>query len=933
MLIYNKKLFLSVILAEIAFVLFSGASVASASAKTATGTHVSGTISADTYWTENDSPYILDGQISIDPGVTLDVGPGVVIERASTTGSMDIFGSNGILKMHGLPASHISITGIGQINLSFTDLSMSYTDMYDGPNLVLHESFGTIASSSFMRTNGSAVYVWGGSVNISGSRFEQNQFPAIYAVDGMTGAPSITVHDSIFKDNKNYDIQTHSGSALVHAEKNWWGSASGPYSTGYDPFRGSVSYDPWLTSEPDLGPKMTTCCSSVLFLPGFEGSRLYRPDALPFGGTIPHRLWEPGSNASVQALFMDTNGSSTDPSIYSGGPIPSAYGLSDIYSSFIGFMDRLTLSGTIREWRPFGYDWRRSIADVVNGPEHKENSTESLIQTINDLANRSRTGKVTIIAHSNGGLVAKYLVKALSDIGEGGLIDSVISVAVPYLGTPQAIASILHGNGGSLAKGLFLTESIARQFAKNVPSAYSLLPSSEFFSKVLGPTVAFASTTILGLNDGSYPPQILTLDDQISFMADTANMRREPSATDLKDPIRANLSLLDAADALHSILDPFSWPAAITRWAIMGWNSDTMRNILYKAKGYSIGKTKMGDGTVLVPSAAYQAGTSTSIDLKRVSTDESKNLSHANILESSSTQAAIRKIITKDPGSYCDEVAKMPGVSCGEPDYSKEQTSLVMSTHSPVELHIYDDSGRHLGVAPIPTGADEPVEAGLLTYIEEGIPGASLETHETDNGDIETYAYLPDDGRRYRVEIRGTGVGTFTYDVERKRGSLNGAEQTLGQAEYGSVPVTPFTIATTSLQISAIGLDATTTVGFASSTKLLAVDADGNGSPDYFATSSPMIDTDASAQDMLLTFEELKKTIIAIYGSTSSDAKSLLRRIDKLESTIQGGNAKKLADYASRLMTQMGHKSPSNVSDADKAQVMNLISIYISQFE
>jgi len=53
---------------------------------------------------------------------------------------------------------------------------------------------------------------------------------------------------------------------------------------------------------------------------------------------------------------------------------------------------------------------------------------------------KEKTGlPVWLMGHSNGGLVTKYLPKVLSDEGKTDLVDKIISVAVPYLGTPAAV--------------------------------------------------------------------------------------------------------------------------------------------------------------------------------------------------------------------------------------------------------------------------------------------------------------------------------------------------------------------------------------------------------------------------------------------------------------------------------------------------------------
>jgi len=44
--------------------------------------------------------------------------------------------------------------------------------------------------------------------------------------------------------------------------------------------------------------------------------------------------------------------------------------------------------------------------------------TSTLIKEIESMASTSKTGKVTIIAHSNGGLVTKLIYNQLMDVGK-----------------------------------------------------------------------------------------------------------------------------------------------------------------------------------------------------------------------------------------------------------------------------------------------------------------------------------------------------------------------------------------------------------------------------------------------------------------------------------------------------------------------------------
>ena len=83
-------------------------------------------------------------------------------------------------------------------------------------------------------------------------------------------------------------------------------------------------------------------------------------------------------------------------------------------------------AGIINEWKALPYDWRLALEDMLasgkkigekNGEDNisylDATSTPYIFQELERLAETSDTGKVTIITHSNGGLVAKYLLRQL----------------------------------------------------------------------------------------------------------------------------------------------------------------------------------------------------------------------------------------------------------------------------------------------------------------------------------------------------------------------------------------------------------------------------------------------------------------------------------------------------------------------------------------
>src|SRR3989338_9067581 len=135
----------------------------------------------------------------------------------------------------------------------------------------------------------------------------------------------------------------------------------------------------------------------------------------------------------------------------------------------LGRRRRASATGVIAGYAVIPYDWRLSIPDIL--------ADGDLEETLRTLAASSQTGKVAIVAHSNGGLLTKALVSALG-AEASYLIDQLILVSVPQLGTPQAVGALLHGYDTGLPFDWFpltLSPERARDFAKNAPFAYHLL--------------------------------------------------------------------------------------------------------------------------------------------------------------------------------------------------------------------------------------------------------------------------------------------------------------------------------------------------------------------------------------------------------------------------------------------------------------------------
>lgn len=906
-----------------------------------------------TIWDISGSPYIVEDPVFIPRGTYLTVKPGVRIVASSTIGYSDVINAEGDLNLLGENGNQISLEGDSGINSSFGNVNIKYSDIKLTRGVSVYNGSAHISSTTI---SGATVglSIRSSNVKISNSKISNNDkgiwikpsksemaFPVyengdsiygrggignIFAFDVETPS-SVDISGTSILDNDSNSI-LNEDTSIAKASYNWWGDSSGPDLVGQNKISGLVNYMPWLEEDP-LTKKKQVCCSNILFIPGLQATRLYTNSSSRFG-TSTNQLWEPNRRADVEKLYLDQTGSSIDGNVFSGSPISKAFGLKDIYGEFMKYLDSVKNEGSINNWQSFGYDWRKSIDEVVDDLEKKESSNESLISSLEKLAQSSKTGKVTIIAHSNGGLVTKYLIKRLEELNKSNLVDSVISVAVPYLGTPQAILGLLHGDNQSIAGGLILNKNTSRNLGVNMLSAYSLLPSFSFFSNIFTPTITFASTTVKGVNDGSYPKEIKSFGDQKSFVVDSANVRKDPlSNTNL--PIEGNATLLLASEFIRGILDPFYWPSSIAKWAIVGRGDKTATGVNYFEKRkcflgicknvttYKPVITDEGDGTVLAKSASYNSGTSITLDLKEISGQEERTVNHSNILGASSTIGAIDAIIKSrsDDSRITEKLSGIKGVTLGSSTQSQEPVTLVLATHSPVDLHVYDDNGKHVGVSEKPDGIGD-IEDGLYTYYEENIPGSRFERIHDGFGGYDNYIYLPDnDGSKYNVKINGNGFGEFTFDISRMRN-----DQVLDTTVYPSMPVNPLTVATTT--VYSRPNETAIVPKLSNNSPKLAVDYDGDGRSDLVASSSTKVGTSVH-------FDSIRSVIKSIIGSDKK-GQSIIKKIDKMEELFKKGKLEAVEDASEKLEEYIGHKKLKGISSADKEKLIEMVELYVSQF-
>lgn len=672
----------------------------------------------------------------------------------------------------------------------------------------------------------------------------------------------------LFKPN---EVLADTYDYTVGFRNTWWGDPSGPknFDTNIDALGNKVSnlvlFSPWITVDPN-----STCCSNVLFLPGLEASRLYKQKTI-LGFPVEDQLWEPNLPSDVEDLYLNPDGTSINQNIYtrdiikkSNTPIPAGPLGQNIYKSFSATMDSLVADQKINEWISYAYDWRQGVDDIVNNGTKYQNGNVSLFSTLQNLVDHSKNGKVTIVAHSNGGLLAKAFLKKLQDDKNAGIndlidhVDTLILVAVPEIGTAKAAPSILNGYDGNILWGLLMNKINARELGRNMISAYGLLPSKEYINHVSASPATFVDTAIPSNVTTKmvqkFGSAINSYDEYKDFLFGNEG-RINPPIDQINLPIVLSENLFTKAENLHNVIDAWTPPTGLKAIEVAGWGIETIGSFEYYPKmdcnvspcrfilDEKPRTTVDGDGTVVVPSAQYTSflgyGEKYWLNLFAIAKEE-----HSDILEVPSLLNFISNTIKNLP------INNSSYITTTEPIDTENRFHI--SIHSPVTLDAYDMEGNH-------TGKICPANSGFC-YVEKNIPNSSY--MEFGEG---KYISFPED-QMSKIKLQGTDIGTFTYESEKVL-----PDGTSTTSSFIDVPVTTQTEAEVTLNQTGV--------------PQLALDVTGDGTIDF--TVNPN-----TAFDPILFLQIMKKTIES-FDISNQQRNTFTKRIDDTIKAIQKGKINK----------------------------------------
>lgn len=195
----------------------------------------------------------------------------------------------------------------------------------------------------------------------------------------------------------------------------------------------------------------------VIFIPGIMGSRLrYTPtDEIVWPGKLTDML---GRFSRLDELMSDD--------IKADGIIEN-YGIVPQYSDLIVFLEN---SGFERDKNLFifAYDWRKE----------NELAAQGLSKLIEEIVGKTKSVKITIIAHSMGGLIARYYLESGKFSKKAGFenVDNLITLGTPHRGAPLALTGIL----GQDRKAFLAPDQVKKLAAdERFTAVYQLLPPAD----------------------------------------------------------------------------------------------------------------------------------------------------------------------------------------------------------------------------------------------------------------------------------------------------------------------------------------------------------------------------------------------------------------------------------------------------------------------
>jgi len=501
----------------------------------------------------------------------------------------------------------------------------------------------------------------------------------------------------------------------------------------------------------------------VVFIPGIVGSRLVRAsDGKEIWPDVGDMLLSP-SDDYLDDLALASDGSQISGKEMVASSIidkESVLGISaSFYAPILQALENDGYSSGTNLFT-FPYDWRLGV----------RNAAAALANTVTAARAASPDGKISIVAHSMGGLVLKEYLAELSD---DSFVDKAILLGDPQLGAPLAFKDLNYGDNLGFQIPVLnldvLNHAEVKKIAQNMPGVYDLLPPRAYIN-----------------DDGGY---VQDFRNGASTVLDFDATNRAM----LADPLDSrNGNLINAADALHGSIDGAPVNASDV-YNIMGCSEPTISGYRLYDNGVVDVTRSDGDGIVPLVSAMDRADGFRNYFISGAKT----GITHTDLVSDMRVASLVTAILDGKESSFT------------LPDGFLTSSALCFDGGSSVEF-----SAHGAGGLMVQNGAGQSTGDNASGTVDLGIPDGTYESI----GD-NYFITVPADGD-YQVIANSSSSGDLVVRAEGYHG---------GSAEQAAV----YIVTSTAANASGTAAGATTaTLGFSGSGPAgnLTVTESGNAS-------------------------------------------------------------------------------------------------------
>jgi uncharacterized delta-60 repeat protein/uncharacterized repeat protein (TIGR01451 family) len=357
----------------------------------------------------------------------------------------------------------------GLLDATFGSGGAAFTDFFDHyfpPPAGLDISQGDSIASIVLRQDGKIVVggtavVWTGIHNINALHVALARYNPDGSADAAFGGDGRVL-------NK---VANYGGASAVALQSDGKIVVAGFAATGHGSdfallrFLGDVPLPPAAATTP------------VIFIPGISGSRLNDPAS-------GRELWPGGLFTSQDDLCLDplnvnckfgVNPSDVIREItIVPTAIPGVAFTSKVYKPLLDFLrDHGYAEDGAHNLYVFPYDWRKSNVE----------NARLLKGLIAFARGEHQNGKVNIVAHSLGGVLARRYILENPD-PELHHVDKLITIGTPFLGAPKAINTLETGQFFEIfgmSSPYPATAGTIKRLVEFFPGAHELLPSDAYY--------------------------------------------------------------------------------------------------------------------------------------------------------------------------------------------------------------------------------------------------------------------------------------------------------------------------------------------------------------------------------------------------------------------------------------------------------------------